>query len=403
MADGQTLSLRDQLQADYDTLSGAPEPTPAPEPVIEGTATLVAEANAEQPAAEAAPAATGSPDRDEHGRFKPKAETPPAETGATAQPQAPESVELAQPEPQSEAIRVPPSLPAAVKAKFASLDPDVQQGFVALESSVQKAKAEWEGKGQRLNRYDEIIGPQLDRWRMNGLDEYSGVQSLIAAQSLLDRDPLGGIAQIARSYGLTPAHIAHAFGLSQTSAPAPAADGTSPATANPDFQAALHAAVAPLQQGFQTLQQQLQQSQQAEQAAKIATAQREIEAFSADPANMYFDNVSDAVVALIAQDRQNGGSMSLKDAYDRAVWADPTIRPHLQQAEITARAAEEARKAGEAKAAAEKAAQQKAQAANRAAGSVTGSPTPGAGPPAGASRPLREELAANYQASLQQL
>lgn len=393
MADGQTLSLRDQLQDSFDQLSAA-EP-PAPEAAATEAAPPPAEAPAEPPP-EAGPA------RGPDGKFLPK---DPASTEAGAQAAAP-PVEPSPPaapaaaEAPSEPIRIPPSLPAALKAKFATLDPDVQQGFVALEESVQKAKAEWGPKGQRLNRYDEIIGPHVDRWRMNGLDEFSGVQSLIAAQSLLDRDPLGGIAQIARSYGLTPAHIAQAFGLNgQTSAPQPGQEGQPAPTANPDFQAALQQAVAPLQQGFQTLQQQQQQFFQAQQAAQIADAQRAIDAFAADPANMYFNDVQDALADIFARMPPDGRPHGerLKEAYDRAVWADPTIRPLLIDAQANARAAEEARKAAEAKAATEKAARDKAEAARRAGGSVTGSPAVGAGPPQGASRSLREDLQAAWQ------
>lgn len=402
MAEGQPLSLRDELQAASDALS-------AQEPVIEGTATLVSEATSEAAGAQEAAAATeeksaeasGDRARGPDGKFLPKDTAQAGESAQAAAPPAEATTESAAPaeqEPPTEAIRVPPSLPAAVKAKFAKLDPDVREAFVALESSVQTAKAEWGAKGQRLNRFEEILGPRLPRWQMSGVDEFQGIQMLLAAQDILDRDPVQGLVQVARSYGVTPAHLAQAFGLSQTSAQAPAADGQAPATAPPDLTGVLQQYVGPLERQVQTLQQQIAQSQQVEQASKIATAQREIDAFAADPANMYFDNVQDAVVAIIAQDRQNGGAMSLKEAYDRAVWADPNVRPHLIQAQQEAAAQEVARKAQEAKAAADKAAQQKAQAASKAAGSVTGSPSPGAAGPAGAPRPLREELAANWQA-----
>jgi len=381
-----------------ETLEAAMQGDDAPDEVVTPEAPNAPEPAAtapEAPAApEAAPEGATSPERDEHGRFKPKTEIQAVE-GASAQPPADPTTETAKPagpEPQTEAIRVPPSLPAAMKAKFASLDPDVREAFVTLEGSVQKAKAEWDGKGQRLNRYDEIIGPHVDRWRMNGLDEFSGIQSLIAAQSLLDRDPVSGMVQIARSYGLTPAHLAQAFGLSQTSAPAPAADGQQPATAPPDITAALQQALQPFQQGLQTLQQQFTQSQQATQATQIAAAQREVDAFMADPANMYFTDVSDAVADYIAKDRQAGGSMTLQQAYDRAIWADPTIRPHLLDAQTKAAQQAQTNAADEAKKAAEKAQREKAEAARKAGGSVTGSPTPGAQAPAGAPGSVRDSL-----------
>lgn len=405
MADGQTLSLRDQLAAARDEIVARDETPPAGETATEaqgatGAETGAAEAATPEPATTDEPAEAGERPRGPDGKFLPK-DTGPAVEGAQAAAPPADPAPSAAPagqEAPSEPIRVPPSLPAPLKAKFAGLDPDVQAGFVALEESVQKAKAEWGPKGQRLNRFDEIIGPHADRWRMAGLDEFSGIQSLIAAQSVLDQDPVRGLREIARSYNLSAAHIAQAFGLTQTSAPTPGQEGQPTPTAAPDFERVLQPILAPMVQQVQTLQQQLNQSRQADEAAKIAQAQREIDAFTADPANMYFDNVADAVGAIIAQDRQAGGSMSLKEAYERAIWADPTIRPLLLDGQAKAAAAEDARKASEAKAAAEKAAREKAQAASKAAGSVTGSPTPGASPPQGASRNLRAELQAAYEA-----
>jgi hypothetical protein len=392
------MDLRETLKAamngDDGPAGAAPEPVLTPDPAPEPVQAAAPEA----PIDGAAPA--GGPDRDEHGRFKPK-DTPPAEAAAPAAPAAPEakpeSVKPEGKEPQPEAIRVPPSLPAAVKAKFASLDPDVRDAFVSLETSVQNAKAEWGKKGERLNRFDEILGPHVDRWRLNGLDEYSGIQALIAAQSMLDRNPVEGLVHVARSYGLTPAHIAQAFGLSQASAPTQGAEGHAAPTVAPDLSAALQQHLAPVLTQVQTLQQQLSQSQQQSEAAKLADAQRQIDAFANDPANMYFANVSDDVFNIIAADRQAGGSMSLQEAYDRAVWANPTTRPLLLEAQNRA-AEQKARDDAEAaRKAAEKAAREKAQSALHAGGSVTGSPTPGSGPPNVAPGTVRDQLRAAMQ------
>lgn len=408
----ESLSLREQLQAAHDELSAEP---------IDTTATLVSETAAPaepvEPVAAAAPEPVGgktSPadpqaqaahdelrPRGPDGKFLPKTDTQAAEGAQAAAPPAAPNPETATPaaaEPQSaETTRIPPSLPAAIKAKFASLDPDVRQAFVALEDSVQTAKAEWGTKGQRLNRFEEIISPHLPRWEMNGLDAFTGIQSLIAAQSLLDRNPVDGLVQIARSYGLTPAHLAQAFGLPQANGQQPGPEGGYAPTANPDIQAVLQSALSPVMSQVQTLQQQIAREREASQAAQLAEAQRQVEAFASDPANMYFHNVQDAVADLISLARQSGQDLSLKEAYERAVWADPTIRPHLMKAQADAVAAESARAADEAKKAAEAAQRAKAQSAQRAAGSVTGSPAPGSAPSAGAQGSVRESLMAAMQ------
>jgi hypothetical protein len=398
-------TLRETLEAAArgDDAPAVVEATSAPTPAAETTPPTP------EPAPDAAPAGTaevqagGGSNRDEHGRFKPKTE-PAASEGANAQPPAETPSETAKPAgegPQSEATRVPPSLPAAVKAKFSSLDPDVQKAFVALEETVQTSKAEWGKKGQRLNRYDEILQPHIDRWRLNGLDEFSGIQTLLAAQAVLDRNPLQGLVEIGRSYGVTPAHLAQAFGLTQGNGQQPRAEGPGAPTGAPDISAVLQQHLAPLQQGFQTLQQQFAQSRQQSEAAQLAAAQREIESFASDPANMYFDNVSDAVARYLAEKSSQGPIVNtraaLQEAYERAIWADPDIRPLLIQTQAQAEASRATAAAEDARKAAEKAQREKAQAANHAGGSVTGSPSPGATAPAGAQGSLRDQLAAAYR------
>lgn len=404
-------SLREELQFVSDDLSAGgdgeaistPPAGAAPEPSNEAQGAAGAEAGA---AAAATPEPVepkpegGDPARDEHGRFKAKTDQAPAAEGApaAAQPVAeePPKPESAKPEgegAQTAPTRVPPSLPAALKARFASLDPDVQSAFVALEDSVQKAKAEWGVKGQRLNRFDEIFGPRLARWQMNGIaDEFQGIQMLLAAQDVLDRDPVQGLVQVARSYGVTPAHLAQAFGLTQTSAPQPGQEGQPPPTAQPGFEAALQ----PLAQQVQTLAQQFQQQQQSAQAQGLAQAQAAIDAFAADPKNLYFADVEDDITRRLV----DGSAKSLQDAYDQATWANATIRPLLLEAERTAAAKATADAAAEAKRLEEKAARDKASAASRASGSVTGSPAAGSQAPGGGSTGnLRKDLEAAFQAN----
>lgn len=387
-----------------------PDPTPAPAPIAEPTPAAAA-ATTPDPAAETAPKVEdpqgAAGDRDEKGRFKAKADNaaPTAEgapVAATPQAEAapkPETATPAEPGPQSEATRVPPALSAAVKAQWSDLPQAVRDEFTRLEGTFQKGKAEWEGKGQRLNRFDEIIGPRLARWQMAGVDEFQGIQMLLAAQDILDRDPVHGLMQVARSYGVTPAHLAQAFGLTQANGAAPAgAEGQAAPTGAPDITAVLQQALAPLMGRFQTLETQFQTSQQSAQSAETARIQAQIDAFANDPANLYFANVEPAMAQLIVAARAQGVELSMAQAYERAIWADPDIRPHLVKAQADAAAKAQTDAAEKARKEAEQAARDKAKAASSAAGSVTGGPTPGSEPPAGRSTGnLREDLIAARQ------
>lgn len=281
--------------------------------------------------------------RDEAGKFA-KA----AEAAATIEPGSP-----AGQEPLQEAIPVPLSLPAPVKAIWNDLPAEAKTAFAKLEGDVQTAKAEWGRKGERLNRFDELIAPRRERLALSGLDEFSAIQTLFAAQDLLERNPVEGLTYLARSYGVNLANMAP-----QMSAP-----GQAQAPLLPD------AALQPFMQRVQTLEQEIAQQRQAAEAATLATYTSEIQAFRSDPAHVYFDNVQEDMLALL----QSGRVQTLKDAYEAAIWASPVVRPIL----IKEQSAQAQR------AQAETAQRERAASAKRAAGSVTGAPGSAASPPAG--------------------
>jgi hypothetical protein len=274
-------------------------------------------------------------------------------------------------------------LPAAVKAQWSELKPEVQQAFHKLEDSVQTAKAEWGKKGERLNRYDEIIAPRLEKLQLQGIDEFTYIKTLAAAQDYLERDPVGGLQYLARSYGVDLRQLA-GQALQMTGA-----EGQQAPTLPPELQRILQ----PLQQQVQTLQQELAQTRQLSEAEKFAQARSEVDTFASDPANMYFENVRPVVAKLI----ETGQAATLKDAYDMAIWASPEIRPLLLNAQ--AQQAQATTQEAQARKTAEETQRRKAQQAAHAGGSVTGAPTLGATPPGpGSTGNLRQDLEAARQA-----
>jgi len=350
------LSLREQLSAAF---AGGDEPAPAaaaPEPPVVAEA-----ATAEPEAQDPAEKPLGARDRDESGRFAPKAGEAPAEpisepaTAAEANP------------PSEEPIRVPPSLPAALKAKFKELSPEWREAFTKRDEDVNTAKAQWDTKAARLNRLDEIIAPHKDAWAVQGLDDHQALTRLVAAEKVLRETPAQGILYLAQSYGVDIRQLVGQAGQ-PTTAPAPQVD--------PMLQQALDR--------IKTFEDTLAQQTQSQTDAQMASAQAQINEFASKPENIYFDNVKDDVAERLG----SGRAKTLQEAYEQAVWASPEIRPLLLQ-EQTAAAAKKA---------AEDAARAKAKEAKNASGSVTGSPTPGAGPVNAGPRPsLREELLASAQ------
>lgn len=370
-------SVRESLQAALESADTPEVPAASVAPAAEvGTEIVEPVAAAEVPPA--------GPARDATGKFAPKVQDTPAEAGAetpatpTAEPTEPETAKPADKEPQTEAIPIPPSLSAAVKAQWAELPVEVRKEFGKLEGTVQNAKAEWGKKGERLNRYEEIVGPRRERWNLSGLDEFSGIQALLAAQDYLERDPVGGLNHIARSYGVDLRNLA-----GQATQQRPGAEGQPAPTAIPELQSALQ----PLVQQVQTLEQKLQQSEQLIEQQKQSEAQATVDAFSAKPENIYFENVRPVVAMLIGQ----GLATTLEDAYQQAIWASPEIRPLLVAEQAKASAAASQAKAQE------QAARSKAQSAQRSAGSITGAPAPGAQAPAGPVGSIRDTLKAAAQ------
>lgn len=355
-----TDDLRTALQTAYEAsddtggsdgaASGAQAAPAAPEG---GQAALGAEENNAE--------ATGGAERDASGKFA-KAPEGADKTGAA------EAAEGSEPR-EGETTRAPHSLPAPIKAKWAALDPDVRNAFVRLEEGTQAAKGEWAQKAERLNRLDGVLGPRREMLAVRGLDEVQAIQSLFAAQDLLERNPLEGLSYLARSYNVNLAQLAQ-----QTS---PQAQGGQQPNLPP-------AHLQPLMQQVQTLQQQLNAQTQAQEAGRLGEATAQIEAFRNDPAHPYFDNVRPRIKALL----ESGQASTLADAYEAACWADPEIRPLMVQQH---QAATQAKVPSQAE-------RERAARAAQAAGSVTGAPGAAMRPAQGASSgSVLDDLRAAYE------
>lgn len=349
-------SLRETLEAAHASQKG--DAAPAAEVAAAPDASAPANDGAAPAGAEAGDRAA----RDAHGRFAPKAQPEAAAPGApAATEQKTETPPGAEPE---QAIRVPASIPAALKADFKNLPPAWREAIATLEGSVQTAKADWGQKANRLNRFDELMAPRQERFALAGIDEVTAVQQLLAASDFLDRDPVNALIWLARDRGVNLAQL-----VQQTNG------GGQPG----QHQAQLHPDLQALQGQVQNLQTQLQQRTEADESARKAAAAAEIDTFRSDPKNLYFADVAQQIGHLLATEQAS----TLQEAYDMAIWASPTIRPLLVK-EQTAQAQREREAADRAK----------AQQAQRAAGSVTGAPGAASAPAAGSKGNIRADLEA---------
>lgn len=335
------VSISDALSAAFDAdeagqagQAGTP-PAAAPAP---------AQATAPAPAAE-----TKAPDtpeqaaeraRDATGKFAKAPEAPAAKTIIDpAKPEAGAELQL-----PAETIVPPAAWSPAAKAAFANADPIIQQEALKREKDWEAGTAQRNEQAQRFNRLDSILAPRRERFALAGLDETQAVQALFAAQDFLERDARGGLLYLCRQYGVHPQTLLQA-------------GGQAPAQAEP-----IHPQLQAVLQEFNALKGVVTQQQQTSSQAALAQANSHIDQFRADPKNIYFENVKKDMAVLITSNQ----AKDLQDAYDKAIWASPEIRPLLLQAQQTAAAK-----------AAQDAAAAKVAAAKAASGSVTGSPAPG--------------------------
>lgn len=285
-----TTDIEDDLEADLRAALNPAEPEAveaAPEPV---------EAIPVETTAEGAEKPSGERERGPDGKFVAKSTEMAQDT--TEQP--------AKVETPSESIRPPASWTPAAKAKFATLDPEVQKEVLRREQDVEKG---FRDRAEQLKRYEpleNILAPRRALWAAQGLDEASAIKTLLAAQDLLEQDPRKGLEFLAKSYGVDLAQPVQG----QAFAPQPA--GNSP---TPEFTA--------LQQELADLKRQMATQSEAGLVSQI-------EAFRQDPKNLYFENVREDMAVLL----NSGKAKDLPEAYEMACWMNPEIRALLQTPQV---------------------------------------------------------------------
>lgn len=291
-------------------------------------------------------------------------------------PAAPEKVAAAQELPSTDATKAsevavqpvdvapPVGWTAAEKAEWTKLPPAVQAAVSRREAEMSKGGQQW---SEEKRRYEAVLSPVAEAARRNGLSTEQGLQSLLNAQSFLERDPLGAIKWLAQSHGVNLATLAGSPD-DVSSAPAPDIE----AIVRQAVQRSVAPIVAPIQQRWQ----------QEEQRQQDTTTQMVVD-FAASQGHEHFNAVEEEIMAMIVPLKERNPTWSpqqvLQEAYDRAVYANPVTRQSILT--LNEQAAETKRR---------EEAQQRATKARGAAVSVTGSPQGSAGNEPAAT--LRDEI-----------
>lgn len=288
--------------------------------------------------------------RDESGRFARKEGDKPRETLSLKEKPAPSDTtgtkdnagqpatngtqqptsDITQPADKPAAILAPTEWKGAAKVKWDRLPREVQAEIVERHTASE----------QRLQQYaplEQAIAPYKDAWTRDAGGVPHAIEQLGQFYRLYLENPVGLIHHIARSRGID-------LGAPQGQQPPQGGAPQQPPDIASFVQQAVQQAIAPFQE----------QTRRTETQALNET----ISAFAADPKHPYFQDVKVHMGQLL----QTGAAKDLNEAYDQAIWANPTIRAQLMSAQ-----AEEAKKAQAAE----------VERANKArAASLRGSPLP---------------------------
>jgi hypothetical protein len=252
-------------------------------------------------------------------------------------PIAPPAGQEQQPDPAAQKPAAPRTWRPEAAAAWDALPPTVQQEVIKREEDMFKGIEGYKAHatvGQTFQQATQVFAPLLTQ---QGHDPIQLTHQLLSAHATLSlgsaEDKLAAIQQIAQSYGVELNPV----------------DPENAPYVDPQV-AALQKQLAAVQSKL-SQNDQLQAQQRAQQETEIrATLSAEIEKFASDPANPYFDEVANDIVALM----NAGLAKDLKDAYEQAVYRNPVTRAK----EIERKASETAQAAQ--KAAAEKAAKARA-------------------------------------------
>lgn len=304
----------------------------------------------------AAPASAAPiPDKSDHptdekryadGTFKPtKTEAAPEKAAPeTVSPSVDTQAKASVPAPQPDAP--PAGWTAAEKAEWSKLPPAIQTAVSRREAEMSRGGQQWSAEKRQ---YEQILSPLAQETARLGIPVGEGLNTLLAAHHALNQNPVEAIKHLARQYNVDLATIA-----GQPVSDAPQGQDISGLVRQ---SVTHHPVVTQMQRWMETQENQRQQ----------ATVDA-VTAFATSPGHEHFETIQSELMAMIPTIKSMNPGWShekiLQDAYDRAVFANPTTR-QLTLAARDAKAEEDRRKA----------AAEHAKKARTASVSVTGSPS----------------------------
>lgn len=314
--------------------------------------------------------------RDERGRFAkadekaPAAAQEPAEAPAptteAAKPSEPATAKPEAPAFAKEGARAPQSWKPAVREKFASLPPEVQEEAIRVDREVRKTMQESAEARQTYQRLREVFAPAEPYLRAQNLDPIgftqSAVQTAMALAAGTQTTKAQALVQLIKTYGVDIQALDAAL-----------TGQVVPGSAQPQPEAYRDPRVDQLLQTIEQAKSQRAQQMEAQARAEIAKVEQE----------EFFEDVRLDMADLLDSYQRRGVALTPTEAYRKATLMHPEISKVLQQREAAQQAANPSGST---------------QRARAAAASVRGSP-PGPSLAGQSDRDLRSELEAAWEAA----
>jgi hypothetical protein len=210
----------------------------------------------------------------------------------------------------------PVSWNAKARETWADIPEETRQYILQREQEMEEGIVKYADNAKRAAAMDQALAPYQQFFQMNGGTAPTLKGLLATGQQLQGGTPIQKAQTVAR--------LIQTFGvdiktLDNVLVGQPPPEG---ARASSEVQQAVQAAVAPYQQ---FMQQQVQ-GQQAHQQQVQQTVETELNAFSTDPANEFYNDVKMDMADILDMAANRGKSMSLQEAYERACKLHPEIQ-----------------------------------------------------------------------------
>lgn len=278
----------------------------------------------------------GARARDSSGKFISKSAVEQTETVAPVTPTTDADRLSEQPQVQSNALTPPTSWSADAKAVWSSLPPAAQQAALKRETEMADGQRQWSEQRQQLER---TIAPLNELSQQNGIPWTEGLNRLLTVESSL-RNPATAaqtVQQLAQAYGVDLAALVNGSPQPQRQVQQPQFD---PNAIRQDIR--------------QTIAAEFEERALNSTISEFGLAKDA----NGNLLHPHFEAVKAAMGFLLSSEK----AQSMQDAYDKAIWLDPSMRPQ-PQIQVNS--------------------QQQVQKAKKAAVSVSGAPVNGVSKPKG--------------------